>query len=87
MKKINFSEMVKLVELLKEAGISYEVVTLWDGLQTIIYKDGEKVDDAVLHGFSHGHEEGLLETFCLGECEGYETAEQVFKGWKEMLNF
>jgi hypothetical protein len=44
----------------------------------------KELDDCVYHSGSHGWSEGLLETYCLGDCEGWETAEQVFEGWKKM---
>lgn len=41
-------------------------------------------DDAIIISGSHGAEAGLLETFRLNDCVGWETAEQVFEGWKKM---
>lgn len=48
-------------------------------------KKGEVVDDAMIAPDTHGSEKGLLETYKLGNCDGYETAEQVFLGWGQML--
>lgn len=42
-----------------------------------------ELDDAICHTYSHGYIDGLLETFSLNECEGWETAEQVFEGGKK----
>ena len=84
---INFTEIEKLHSLLIEAGIPHTFAPLWDGMQIRVYADSElthELDDAVIHSGSHGVEAGLLETFCLNDCDGWETAEQVFEGWKNM---
>ena len=84
---INFTEIEKLHSLLTEAGIPHIFAPLWDGMQIRVYADSEfthELDDAVIHSGSHGVEAGLLETFCLNDCDGWETAEQVFEGWKNM---
>lgn len=63
MNSFNFTEMFKLRDLLKEANIPFRMREIHDGLQ-IIYPDVEIEDaecDAALHGFSYGHELGLLE--------------------------
>lgn len=87
MKNINFTEIEKLHSLLAEEGIPHTFTPIWDGKQIRVYADSKlihELDDAVIHSGSHGVQEGLLETFCLSDCEGWETAEQVFKGWKKM---
>ena len=87
MTNINFTEIEKLHSLLTEAGISHTFAPLYDGMQIRVYADHKHIrelDDAVIHSGSHGVEDGLLETFCLNDCIGRETAEQVFKGWKKM---
>ena len=85
-------EMNKLHEMLLKAGINHTFMSMdascfgVDALQIRIYRDStfqEELDDVVFHRFSHGYSQGLLETYVLGECDGYETAEQVFKGWME----
>ena len=85
-------EIAKLHEMLSNAGINHTFMMMDASLygagamQIRIYRDGtfqEELDDVVFHNFSHGHELGLLETYHLNECEGFETAEQVFKGWME----
>ena len=82
-----FAEIKKLRKMLTEADIPHTFERCWDGFQIRIYADEEmtnELDDCVYHGGSHGYSEGLLETYCLSGCEGWETAEQVFKGWKKM---
>lgn len=86
-----FAEINKLHKMLTEAGIPHTFgefpITFCKGYQIRIYADEEltkEIDDCVCHAFSHGFSEGLLETLVLSGCEGYETAEQVFKGWKKM---
>ena len=87
MMNINFTEIEKLHSLLVKAGIPHVFAPLWDGKQIRVYADSEftnELDDAVIHSGSHGVGAGLLETFCLNDCDGWETAEQVFEGWKKM---
>jgi hypothetical protein len=84
-----FTEIMKLRDLLTEANIPHAFGPCWDGLQIRVYADEEmenELDDCVCHSGSHGYSEGLLETFCLSDCEGWETAEQVFEGWKKMYD-
>jgi hypothetical protein len=84
---MDFTEIEKLHNLLTNAGIPHTYQSLFDGKQIRIYADSEmedELDDAVIHFGSHGVQNGLLETFCLNECEGWETAEQIFEGWLKM---
>ena len=83
-------EIVKLHSMLCSAGIHHTFMTMYpdvfgdDAMQIRIYRDGtfqEELDDAIFHKFSNGHEQGLLETYKLGGCMGFETAEEVFEGW------
>ena len=86
---INFNEIYKLNDLLNKAQIPHTFMPSWDGYQIRMYADAEltyELDDCVLHKFSHGSEKGLLETYYFGECEGHETADQVFKGWQKKYN-
>jgi hypothetical protein len=86
---INFTEIRKLDTLLTEASIPHTLIPCWDGLQIRVYADEamtDELDDCVIHSGSHGVKMGLLETFVLNGCDGFETAEQVFKGWKKMYN-
>lgn len=86
-----FEEMAKLHEMLTKANIphTYEPhpYLSFNGEQIVLFADAEqneRLDDAVMFWGSHGFSEGLIETFCLSDCEGYETAEEVFKGWSKM---
>lgn len=83
-------EIAKLHEMLSNTGINHTFMMMnadifgENAMQIRIFRDGtfkEELDDAVFHKYSHGYEQGLLETFALGGCDGYETAEQVFNGW------
>lgn len=87
MTNINFAEIKKLHFLLTEAGIPHTFAPMWDGMQIRVYADSQyirELDDAIIHSGSNGVEVGLLETYHLNDCVGWETAEQVFKGWKKM---
>ena len=86
-----FEEMKKLDEMLTKANIPHTYgplpYTSSDGEQIILFADAKKIerlDDAIMFWGSHGFSEGLMETFCLGDCGGYETAVEVFKGWHKM---
>lgn len=86
-----FDEIKKLHKMLTEANIPHTFgefpIPIAVGYQIRIYSDAEmtnELDDAICHSGSHGYSRGLLETYVLGGCEGWETAEQVFKGWKKM---
>ena len=82
-----FVEIEKLHKMLTEAGIPHTTEPCWDGCQIRIYADEEmtnEIDDCICHTGSHGYAQGLLETYLLNGCEGWETAEQVFEGWKKM---
>lgn len=82
-----FEEIQKLHEMLNQANIPHTFKPLWDGLQIRLYADeamADELDDCVMHSSSCGFSKGLLETYALNECEGYETAEQVFNGWLKM---
>ena len=81
-----FVEIRKLNKMLNEADIPHTFAPLFDGYQIRVYADEEmtkEIDDCVCHSGSHGYANGLLETYTLNECDGWETAEQVFEGWKE----
>ena len=88
------NEMNKLHEMLLKAGINHIFMAMdkdifgADAVQIRIYRDAtfqEELDDAVFNRCSFGYAQGLLETYKLGECNGFETAEQVFNGWKVMF--
>ena len=83
-------EITKLHKMLTEAGVNHTFMKMdadifgKDSFQIRIYSDhtfNKELDDAVFHKYSHGYRQGLLETYNLNNCDGYETAEQVFKGW------
>ena len=85
-------EINKLHEMLVKAGIHHTFMMMdknifgTDAMQIRIYRDGtfqEELDDVVFHKYSHGYAQGLLETYKLNGCDGFETAEQVFEGWIE----
>ena len=88
-----FTEIEKLHDLLTNANIPHAFVqmpTMFGNCYQIrMYADKNMIrelDDAVCHNFSHGYHLGLLETFVLGDCDGYETADDVFVGWQKMFN-
>ena len=86
-----FAEIKKLNKMLTEAGIPHTFgefpMPICVGYQIRIYADEEmtnEIDDCVCHTGSHGYANGLLETFALNECNGWETADEVFEGWLKM---
>lgn len=77
-------ELVKLIALLNDAKVPFKIESLWGGWKVSIYSDEEfkcQLDDCIFHQYSIGYEEGLLESYALIECGGYETANQIFTGW------
>ena len=86
---IDFNEIYKLNDLLNKAKIPHTFMLFDDGYQIKIFENEKMIyplDDCVLNRYSHGSEKGLLETYFLGKCQGYETAEEVFKGWQKKYN-
>lgn len=84
--KNKFTEFSTLCNMCYAADMNIKLRALWEGMQVTLYtRYGEFVDDAVIHPFSHGWEQGLLETYILNDCSGFETAKQIFEGWQEML--
>lgn len=80
-------EIKKLHEMLTNAGIPHTFGPCLDGMQIRMYADADmtnELDDCIIHSGSHGYQVGLLETYRLNDCEGWETAEDVFKGWAKM---
>lgn len=85
-------EIMKLHEMLVQAGINHTFMPMpmelygRGAFQICVYRDAsfqEELDDAVYHDFSYGHKLGLLETYSLGGCNGFETATEIFEGWME----
>lgn len=79
-----FNEMYKLIDMLGRANLPFTCDLCQGGLQVRLYADTDhllEIDDCICHPYSNGFRFGLLETYHLGNCEGYETAEQVFNGW------
>ena len=82
---LDFTEFDKLVGFMEKEGWNYRVEYLHDGKKLNFFsKNGDLIDDAVIHGFSHGGKAGLLECYVLNDCSGWMTAEEVFNGWKGM---
>lgn len=88
-KMIDFTEIEKLHDMLDKAGIPHSYRDLYDGKQIRVYANSSMIrelDDCIIHGGSYGNTMGLLETYSLGGCKGFETAEQVFTGWQAIYN-
>jgi hypothetical protein len=86
-KPVLFDEIRKLNALLNAANIPHTFGPLYDGYQIRLYADEEmtqELDDCIMHSGSHGFSSGLLESFALGGCDGWETAKQIYVGWSEM---
>lgn len=78
------TEMYKLINLLINAKIPFEVVELYDTPQVCYPSRSSCICDAICHSGSYGHEQGLLEIMGLNtgpddDVEGWLTAEEVFK--------
>lgn len=78
-------EMQKLITMLTDANIPFEVRDCWSTPQVCYPTSADRICDAVCHFFSYGHESGLLEIMGLvdveevgDEVEGWLTAEEVF---------
>lgn len=84
---IDFTEINKLSAMLTQAGIPHTFEDCFDGKQIRMYADLTKkieLDDAIIHFGSHGVQRGLLESYNLGGCDGWETADEIFSGWVDM---
>lgn len=92
MENHRYYEIFKLNDMLSAAEIPHDLIEVnsWladEGYQIRMYADAAHknlIDDCICHSFSHGFSEGLLETYSLSNCAGYETADEVFKGWVKM---
>lgn len=83
MKRMN--ELDKLETYLKEHGYEYTRED-FDGIQSydtkhqiIVYKDGERLWDAICHPGSYGYEEGLLEIY--GDIVWHDIDGDTVRGW------
>lgn len=81
------SELDKLESYLKEHGYEYTRED-FDGIlpygsnskhQIIVYKDGERIWDAICHYGSYGYEEGLLEIY--GSIVWEDIDGDTVRGW------
>ncbi len=84
---IDFTQINKLSAMLTQAGIPHTFEDCFDGKQIRMYADLTKkieLDDAIIHFGSHGVQKGLLESYNLGGCDGWETADEIFSGWVDM---
>jgi hypothetical protein len=83
-KEFSPTEMYKLINLLINAKIPFEVVECY-GTPQVCYPSAEnRICDAICHSGSYGHEQGLLEIMGLNtdptdDVEGWLTAEEVYK--------
>lgn len=86
----DFTEFNKLVKMVEEAEIPHTVCELFGGKQIKIYADKPKtklLDDAIIHRGSFGREKGLLESYKVGDCQGHETAKEIFTKWQKLFTF
>lgn len=89
-----YTEILKLNEMLTKSEIPHSVDRMFDGWQIIYFYNGERIADAIEHFGSYGNEENLLEIMgCMtpeeeqGAVLGFLTAEEVFKRFsKDFLN-
>lgn len=80
----DYAEFDKLVAMVEKSGWSYQVDPMWGGKQITLYKQGQRINDAIIHSFSYGNDQGLLETWeadSQDDVTGYLTAEQVYDIW------
>ena len=91
----NYTEILKLNEMLTKAEIPHSFDRMFDGYQIVYFYKGERIADVIEHFGSYGNEENLLEIMgCMTPEEeeqdgvlGFLTAEEVFKRFsKDFLN-
>lgn len=81
---IDAREFVKLASMCIAANLKVSILPHRNGLKLTLHdNDGMFLDDAIICNGSHGYKNGLLETYNLNECDGCETAQEVFDGWWE----
>lgn len=74
---MDFTEMFKLAELLKERNVLYSLHKLYDGYQI---EDAVGKWDVVIHSGSYGHTCGLLEIMAEGISKVTDDGDSVI-GW------
>jgi hypothetical protein len=86
------TQIFALDEMLIKEGIPHTFRDMYvsnlPGYQIRIYADEDHIkelDDVIWHRYSRGYAQGLLETYRLNACNGFETAEEVFAGWKKCM--
>lgn len=86
MSNINQTEMMELAFGLRDRGIGFKTTSFLDGIQIVV---GDWDWDAICHGGSYGHENGLIEVMGLPQCQddviGWLTAEDVLKMVDELI--
>ena len=79
---IDVREFSKLASMCIAANLKVSIFPHRNGLKLNLYDDtGMFLDDAIICYGSHGYKDGLLETYHLNDCDGYETAQEIFDGW------
>ena len=84
--KLNLTELTNLYFWLNINNYNFTYEPFFDGAQIIVYSEGERLWDAVCHGGSYGHEDGLLEIMGAivrddagDDVEGWLTADDVIE--------
>lgn len=79
----NYTEILRLGEMLQRAGIPHTMRRLYDGWQILYPSEENRVSDAIQHGGSYGEAENLIEIMGLSDqknnVEGYLSAEEVYE--------
>lgn len=82
------SEMMKLVELLKNSAVPHEITkdSHYNCVQVWYPNRRNVISDAICNDVSYGYDEGLLEIMGLtkneDEVEGWLSADEVFNRWR-----
>lgn len=86
MNKYNMTEFNKLLEYLEAAHYNYKVEPKFDGSIVIVYDDRGNIEwDAIIHKYSYGAKEGLLEAAGepfdkdFNDVMGYATAADIIE--------
>lgn len=82
----DYTQFYQLAVTLIARGYTVEIANIWDGKQINVYSQNEIDDtqkeflwDAVIHYFSYGHEDGLLEVY--GTIVSEFTSDDTVCGW------